>query len=71
MRPVTAFESDDGELFRTAADAKRRDDAALAKPLVGYLHNCVARAKEAGLGEEYGLLEFLRKNAAAIRSFLP
>lgn len=71
MRPVTAYESDDGELFRTPDKAKRQDEACLAKPLVPILHRCLSRAKEAGLGEEYGVLAFIRENAAAVRSFLP
>lgn len=67
---VTAYRANDGSLHETEAAARRIDDAVLAKSLLAKLDACFARAEAAKIGREFGLLEFVRSNAAAIRAFM-
>lgn len=69
MKEVIAFEAEDGSIHKTRGAAIRRDNASLIIPLQKELEKLQVRAKEAGLGMEYALLEFVRTYSNAIQVF--
>lgn len=66
MKPIQAWEANDGHICMTKAEALLHDTADLAVPLVKDLESVFQRCDDAKLHRAFGFVDFVRRNKAAL-----